>query len=197
MTNDKRLPDDPEQVLLHIWSALEGGTKSHAPFNLLQFATVADDGKPSVRTIVPRQFRREPGELFFVSDAGSAKMSQLRSNNYVSLVGYDPATWIQIRLSGRASVSHDENERLAQWNMLSSRIQRSFLPRAGSLNAEDQRSGEATVPGTRQPVVPPAAFALVKVTLFTVELLDVSDEEHVQFNFGRVDGTWAGERSLA
>jgi len=132
-----------------------------------------------------------------VTEAGSAKITQLRSNNHASLVGYDPATWTQIRLLGQASVSHDEDERLAQWNMLSSRIQRSFLPRPGSLKAEDQRSGEATIPGTRQPVVPPAAFALVKVTLFTVELLDVSDEEHVQFHFGRVDGTWAGERSLA
>lgn len=195
MTNHKHLPDDPEQVLRRIWSALEGGTKSRAPFNLLQFATVDDEGKPFVRTIVLRQFRRGPGELFFVSDAGSAKMNQLRSNNHVSLVGYDPAKWIQIRLSGKASVSHDESERLAQWNMLSTRTRRSFLPRAGNFNAEDQRAGEATIPGTQQPVVPPAAFALVKVTLFAVELLDVSEEEHLQYNFNRADGTWSGDRS--
>jgi len=194
LTNDKRLPDDPEQVLLHIWSALEGGTKSHAPFNLLQFATVAHDGKPSVRTIVLRQFTRRPGELFFVTDAGSAKMSQLRSNNHVSLVGYDPATWTQIRLSGLASVSHDENERLAQWNMLSTRTRRSFLPRDAGFRVDDQACEEGAGPQI-QLSVPPAAFALVKVTLVKVELLDVSDEEHVQYNFNRADGTWSGNRS--
>lgn len=194
MTNDKRLPDDPEQVLLHIWSALEGGTKSHAPFNLLQFATVAYNGKPSVRTIVLRQFRRGSGELFFVSDAGSAKMNQLRSNNHVSLVGYDPATWIQIRLSGKASVSHDENERLAQWNMLSTRTRRSFLPRDAGFRVDDQACEEGAGPQI-QLSVPPAAFALVKVTLVKVELLDVSDDEHVQYNFNRADGTWSGNRS--
>ncbi|MGL4091174.1 pyridoxamine 5'-phosphate oxidase family protein [Agrobacterium cavarae] len=197
MSNHRHLHGDPDEVIRRIWSALEGGTKSRAPFNLLQVATVAHDGKPSVRTIVLRQFRRGPGELFFVTDAGSAKMSELRFNNHVSLVGYDPATWTQIRLSGQASVSHDEDERLAQWKMLSSRIQRSFLPRAGNLSAEDQRSGEATIPGTQQPVVPPADFALVRVTLFTAELLDVSEEEHLQYNFNRADGTWSGDRSGA
>jgi len=194
LTNDKRLPDDPEQVLLHIWSALEGGTKSHAPFNLLQFATVAYNGKPSVRTIVLRQFTRRLGELFFVTDAGSAKMSQLRSNNDVSLVGYDPATWTQIRLSGLASVSQDEDERLAQWNMLSTRTRRSFLPRDAGFRVDDQACEEGAGPQI-QLSVPPAAFALVKVTLVTVELLDVSDEEHVQYNFNRADGTWSGNRS--
>jgi pyridoxine/pyridoxamine 5'-phosphate oxidase len=194
LSNHRHLHGDPDEVLRRIWSALEGGTKSRAPFNLLQVATVAHDGKPSVRTIVLRQFRRGPGELFFVTDAGSAKMSELRFNNHVSLVGYDPATWTQIRLSGLASVSQDEDERLAQWKMLSTRTRRSFLPRDAGFRVDDQACEEGAGPQI-QLSVPPAAFALVKVTLVTVELLDVFDEEHVQYNFNRADGTWSGNRS--
>ncbi len=116
------------RVLLHIWSALEDGVKSGSPFNLLQLASMDEANKPAVRTIVLRQFRRTPGELFFVTEAGSRKVAQILLNNEVSLVGYDASTWSQIRLSGQAYVVSDEQERLLQWTKLSDRTRRSFFP---------------------------------------------------------------------
>ena len=198
MVHNDKIPfgASSDEVLLHIWSALEDGSKSGSSYNLLQLATVDEGNKPAVRTIVLRQFRRQPEQLLFVTEASSEKLRHIQANNEVSLLGYDPGTWTQIRLSGRASVPMEEEERLSQWKMLSSRTRRSFLPRDACTRAVDQAFEEVII-CDNQGSVPPTSFALVKVILHTAELLDVSEEEHVQYNFQQADGRWRGERSRA
>lgn len=182
------------RVLLHIWSALEDGVKSGSPFNLLQLASMDEANKPAVRTIVLRQFRRTPGELFFVTESASRKVAQILLNNEVSLVGYDASTWSQIRLSGQAYVVSDEQERLLQWTKLSDRTRRSFFPCVESPEADDKIPEESGAP-TRRGSIPPTAFTLVKVTLCAAEFLDISKEEHLQYNFARSENVWTGGRT--
>jgi hypothetical protein len=192
--NPQQKSDAAERVALEeAWAALEAGTKSGSPFNLLQLATVSTANRPRVRTIVLRQCRRAVRQLFFVSDSRSLKLRDIAHQSEVSLVAYDPASWTQLRLSGRAQIEADEVERQAQWERLSERTRRSFdTPvEPGTLVTTDGKSGKYPEQDGSTPF---DRFALIKVELWCMEHLNISQEDHLRFQFHWNDGCWRSIR---
>ena len=97
--------NDPEAAFSHAWTLLA----STAPSSALRTPTVATvdlHGRPQQRTVVLRgiKFNGSTPTLRFHSDVRSPKMEELRRAPCVSVLAYDKAEKLQLRMNGSASI---------------------------------------------------------------------------------------------
>lgn len=178
-------------LLAKIWDQLGAAATSRSPFNFLQLATAGLDGAPQLRTIVLRRCDATNGTLSFITDMRSPKIREIRNDPRVSLVGFDPAASVQLRLSGVAAISDDEAEKLEMWQSLRERTLILFdAPHAPGTVLDD--SGQPLQAGEPSNEEPYARFALITVTLNRLEWLDLSSANHVRCAFERQGTTWHG-----
>lgn len=189
-TRDMTLSDD---IGRRIWQALEQAAAAKSPFNFLQLATVGLNGSPQLRTVVLRRCDRTRGELTFVTDVRSPKIRDIEHEPRVSLVGFDSAAMVQMRLSGAAVVVSSDIERRAIWNSLRGRTLVLFeapLPPGTAVNDEGRPLAEILT----GPDEPFDRFALVTVTLSRLEWLDLSSVHHVRCVLNRSGESWIATR---
>ena len=104
-----------EDVLTSSWRMLHQGVRNaRHPFHKPTLATM-DRDKPQVRTVILRGFLERDRELICDCDARSPKVSQIQKNPNVSLLFYHPQEWMQLRLSGTASIHTDDEAAEARW----------------------------------------------------------------------------------
>ena len=70
--------------------------------------TTMDGNRPEVRTVILRGLSEKDRTLICHCDARTPKVSQIRDNPNVSWLFYHPEKWLQMRLSGIASVHTDD-----------------------------------------------------------------------------------------
>ena len=113
-----------DDVLNSSWRILHNGVRnSKHPFYRPTLATM-DGNKPEVRTVILRGFSEKDRTLICYCDARTPKVSQIRGNPHVSWLFYHPEKWIQLRLSGTASVHTNDKTAESEWKKvrLTSRI---------------------------------------------------------------------------
>jgi len=104
-----------DDVLKSSWGILHNGVRNFRhPFHRPTLATM-DGSKPQVRTVILRGFSEKDRTLRCNCDARSPKVSQIQDNPNVSWLFYHPEKWIQLRLSGTASVHTDDKTAESQW----------------------------------------------------------------------------------
>lgn len=97
--------------------ALEEGVRNRkSPWRCLSLATVGRDGDPELRNMVLRGFDPTDRKLRFHTDVRSAKWAQLEQRPIVSVLGYDQARQLQIRLRGVATCHHNDATAQAAWD---------------------------------------------------------------------------------
>lgn len=195
LTDDDRIDRDPQcqQALDKAWEELQAGSISGNPFNFLQLATVSARGQPEVRTIVLRQADRAEAALYFVTDVRSPKVEDIDGEHKVALVGYNPASRVQIRVTGTAATVSDRDRLSYHWDRLSEKTRDSFS--APAAPGARLLSDGGTAPDLEQDEMSAfKRFCLVRVELATLERLDISQIEHVRFCFVRSDRGWLGAR---
>lgn len=104
------LPDIPECIFS---SLNKGADNREHPLHLLTLATVSSDGRPSACLMINRGVDRAKARIWFHTDLRSPKVADLRSRPEACVVGWDPRTSVEIRLSGRCSIHH-ASDALAQ-----------------------------------------------------------------------------------
>ena len=108
-----------DDVLESSWRFLHEGVRDfRSPFHKASLTTV-DGMKPHVRMVILREFSEEDRTLVCHCDARSPKVSQIRNNPNVSWLFYHPGKWMQVRLSGAASVHTDDDRAESQWEKVS------------------------------------------------------------------------------
>ncbi len=113
-----------DDVLNSSWRILHNGVRNFRhPFYRPTLATI-DDNNPEVRTVILRGFSEKNRTLICYCDARTPKVSQIRGNPNVSWLFYHPEKWLQLRLSGTASVHTNDKRAESQWKKvrLTSRI---------------------------------------------------------------------------
>ena len=113
-----------DDVLSSSWRILHNGVRNFRhPFYRPTLTTV-DGNKPEVRTVILRGFSEKDRTLICYCDARTPKVSQIRVNPNVSWLFYHPGKWIQLRLSGTASVHTNDKTAESHWKKvhLTSRI---------------------------------------------------------------------------
>ena len=104
-----------EDVLDSSWKILHKGAGNFKhPFYRAALTTM-NGNKPESRTVILRGFSEKDRTLICHCDARSPKVSQIRENPNVSWLFYHPGKWLQLRLSGTATVHTDDKTAESQW----------------------------------------------------------------------------------
>lgn len=108
-----------DYILASSWKLLHAGVRNfRSPFHHAALSTV-DDNVPQSRMVILRQFSEEDRKLLCHCDVRGPKVLQIQNNPNVSWLFYDPEKWLQLRLSGRASVHTDDSIADSQWRKMS------------------------------------------------------------------------------
>ena len=98
----------PTDLANWVWLHLSRGADwPDHPFHLLIMATVSVDGRPAARIMTNRGVDRTAGRMWFYTNVDTPKVCDLRAQNLVCLIGYDPKHGAQVRISGSATLHQD------------------------------------------------------------------------------------------
>jgi hypothetical protein len=104
-----------DDILESSWRMLREGVRNFRdPFHQSSLTTL-DGDKPQVRIVILREFSEKDRTLICHCDARGSKVFQIRDNPNVSWLFYHPEKWLQLRLSGTASVHTDDETADSQW----------------------------------------------------------------------------------
>jgi len=104
-----------DDVLESSWRLLlEGVGNFRNPFHQPSLTTLEGD-RPQVRLVILREFAEKERTLICHCDARGSKVSQIQANPKVSWLFYHPDKWLQLRLSGTATVHTEDETADSQW----------------------------------------------------------------------------------
>lgn len=193
-------PDTLDAVLADIWMRLvRGGADRRSAFHTPVVASVDADGLPQQRVMVLRKCVEADATMRFHTDLRSAKFGEIAGGRRVNVLGYDPAAKIQIRASGLAIVMDKGDVADAAWLASSPSSRRCYLTRYGPGSVTDKpisglpASLESRVPERSETEAGRMNFAVLTVTLDTLEWLYLAHDGHVRARFAHQPQGWSGQ----
>lgn len=91
-----------------------------------------DEGKIASRVVVLREFNSKERYLRFHTDARAPKIKHFQKNSNASILGYDPALKIQLKLQGSVEVHLKDDVTIASWNESTTRSKKCYSVEGGS-----------------------------------------------------------------
>ena len=91
-----------------------------------------DEGKIVSRVVVLREFNSKERYLRFHTDARAPKIKHFKKNSNASLLGYDPALKIQLKLQGSVDVHFNDDVTKLSWNESTTRSKKCYSVEGGS-----------------------------------------------------------------
>ena len=174
-------PTTPEHALEAAFALLAHGVADRRhPFHTPTLATRGLDGAPSLRTVVLRGFDAAAWTLRFHTDRRSAKAAELTADPRAMLHGYDPATQVQLRLAGRATLHHDDALAEAAWAAMPAR---SRLDYAAALQPGARVADPPAAP--RDATGARANFLAAVIRVETIDWLLLAPDGHRRARFDR------------
>jgi pyridoxamine 5'-phosphate oxidase len=193
-------PNTLDAVLADIWMRLvRGGADRRSPFHTPVVASLDASGLPQQRVMVLRKCVEADATMRFHTDLRSTKVSEIGTSARVSVLGYDAAAKIQIRASGSATVSDAGEGADAAWAASSPSSRRCYLTRYAPGSSTDKPisglppSLESRVPERSETEAGRANFAVLMITLDTLEWLYLAHDGHVRARFMQEEGVWEGQ----
>lgn len=193
---------DLDAVLDRVWTRLARAAEQPGhPLRALTFGTAGPDG-PHLRTVILRGADPDAHRLAFHSDRRSQKVADLRDNDRISWLAWDPDTREQVRLHGTGTVHLDDDVADRLWAAEAPASLDIYVcpPAPGTpLNAPDDGLDDAVKTGsvTREDVAPGRQhFAVIRTVIDEVEWLHLHREGHYRACFtrdpdgGAFTGTW-------
>jgi pyridoxamine 5'-phosphate oxidase len=96
----------------------EGVKNPRHPLHALSLATLAENGAPRLRSVVPRGFDAAARNLTVHADIRSAKLNELRHDPRASVLGWDADARVQVRLEGDCTLHHQDAAARRVWEAL-------------------------------------------------------------------------------
>lgn len=166
-----------------------GVADRRSPFRTPTLATLGDDGRPRLRTVVLRAFDPEARQVVIHSDIRAAKVAEIGADPRVALHVWDDGRQIQIRLDGTAA-SQPQGVARTEWDRLhaGSRDTYRVRPAPGTALADpaaadaDRVESEAAF----------ANFAVIAVQVNAMEWLHLARDGHRRAAFA-----WAADGARA
>jgi pyridoxamine 5'-phosphate oxidase len=202
MVTESSVPPMPptnalNEVLADIWMRLvRGGADRKSAFHTPVVSSVDHTGSPQQRVMVLRKCDESARTMRFHTDLRSAKVDQLSGR--ISILGYDPTAKIQIRVGGTAQIDTVSAIADAAWAASNASSRRCYLaePRPGTVS-ETPSSGlplsfENRVPSIEETLPGRPNFAVLMVTLDTLEWLYLAHDGHRRAKFEVEGSVWNG-----
>lgn len=177
-------PYELAQFLTNAWSALAPqivGDKRKAQVATL--STVGQGGAPAARSVILRAADRSRACVDIFTDAATPKCAEIANDPRAALTLWRADLQLQLRLSGTIEIDEGA-EAKAAWSALPDHA----LPNYGV--TPPPGSNIATAASyTRTPVE--ARFAILRLTLFDMDVVSLSDPIHTRAFYERRDA-WRG-----
>ncbi len=190
--------NDLDASLTQAWQWLQQGARDrHSPMHTPVVATVTEQGLPEARVMVLREADQAHARLRFHTDVRSDKVRSINNGAPATVLAYDPAEHVQLRLYGTAHIDRDSPAREAAWARTSLYGRRCYLGDIGpGGRAESPTSGlpghlEGIEPTTDQSAPGLAHFALLWVSILRIEWLFLAHGGHRRAYFELSDN-WQG-----
>jgi pyridoxamine 5'-phosphate oxidase len=177
-------------VLLRIWNQLTtAAADRHHAMHTAVVANVDSRGRPVARVVVFRKVDVTLRELYFHTDNRSIKVVDLQRDPHLAWTFYDPASRVQIRAEGIATVHTTDEIGNRQWEA-SQRMSRICYTQA--LGPSQAIEGPAQLP----PALADgrANFSAIRTVVTRLEWLWLDSEGHqrmlLDFDGNEWKGTW-------
>ena len=174
--------NDLKLTLEEIFHLLKRGVRDRkSGFHNVVLVTTDKENRADGRTVVLRGFDSEKMEIYFHSDLRAKKISQIKNNNFVSLIFYDEKKKIQIRIKGEASIKPSYKK---AWDGLSNWSKRCYLTiSAPGESSENPTAGfpekfEFTAPNDKFSKKGIKNFCYVVISITKVEWLFLASQGH-------------------
>lgn len=193
--------DDLDLSFEEAWGLVGAGiTNRNSPAHYPTVGTVDETGTPQLRIMILRDLSRKDRTLRFHTDARSIKVDQLRQNAAASVLIYDPSAKVQIRLSGKAQLSFQDETADAAWSGSTPFARRCYMAEAAPGTAlEHPSSGlpewiQGKQPEEEQLVDYRPNFAALLVKIESIEWLYLANVGHrrARWQFNEADNSWQG-----
>jgi hypothetical protein len=201
MTAEPDFYNDLELSFDKAWATIEPGAMqrlsvAHTPV----VATIGQNGTPQQRVMVLREADRAMRRLRFHTDVRSAKIAEVGHGALVSVLMYDPAEKLQLRLSGGATLQTEGAAVEQAWREATVFARRCYMAEhAPGLSTDAPTSGlpewiEGKKPVEDELITARAHFALLWVEISSVEWLYLANAGHRRAKWRWDDATqnWSG-----
>ncbi|MCO4092496.1 MAG: hypothetical protein HEQ34_11155 [Sphingorhabdus sp.] len=193
--------DDLALSFEEAWSLIAAGvTNRNSPSHMPAVGTVDALGMPQLRIMILRDVSRDTRTLRFHTDSRSIKAEQLRQNPATSVLIYDPAAKVQIRMSGKTHFTATGAVADIAWSASTPFARRCYMAEAapGTPLAEPSSGLPDWIAG-KQPEEDQLAdyrpnFAALLVEIDTIEWLYLANAGHrrARWQWDAVQNSWAG-----
>jgi PPOX class probable FMN-dependent enzyme len=163
----------------------------------VQLATVREDGRPAVRTLVFRGFLDDTHRLTFATDSRSLKTAELEQSPWAELCWYFHETREQFRLGGTASLVGEKHPdlqlqeaRLAVWREMSDESRITYTWPDPGRSREPLTPFPTLAPGRQEPL---PHFCLLVFEVREVDHLELRGNPQHRWKYSRdAHGRWTG-----
>jgi len=177
-----------ETILEKVAFELSDGAKEHShPFHFANFATLGLE-YPEVRTLVIRRFDANLSFYFF-TDFRSQKIAELQKNPASRLHFYPPSERMQIRITGKADIPHQNDVSNEFWKGIDGNAKKAYISK---ISPGDQ----IDIPDEAFDWVERLAdkyFAVVQLVASELDELQLNGAEHLRVSFSKSNGNWEGK----
>lgn len=172
---------DYERVTDEAWTRLaQACDDPMRPMRNVVLATVDDRNAPDARLMVLRGADRDHGHLWFYTDIRSPKVEQLRARPATSVILWDPAARVQLRITGTAEIKTNGDRADDHWRQAT-------MGQQVLLASPDDPGRPLTQPDPRligmkraldagEERTARSRFAVIEITIGSVEWLQISDD---------------------
>ena len=175
---DKIWGDLKEELML-------GVTQKGHPFRFCNFATLDPENSPQMRTVVLRHMSAELKPIFY-TDNRSQKVLEIKKNNKVGLLFYNPEKLLQIKIEGRASVLDDPQRIEGLWAEVPENNRKDYTTHLAPGTFIDN-------PNEIEYLADKNYFCPVEIEPHKIEYLQLKRSNHIRVNFLKENGSWEGK----
>ena len=190
-----------DTALEHLWQTL--GRAAHdrrSPWHTPVLASVGLDGAPQARVLVLREVSRELRLLRLHTDARTPKVAEIAADPRVSVLCYDAAARLQLRLGGRARTEVDGPVAERAWADANLFARRCYTaPLAPGVAADGPTSGlppelERREPTAYESLAGRGNFGTILLTVDRLEFLHLAVTGHRRglFKWDSGSSLWTG-----
>ncbi|MEC7830825.1 MAG: pyridoxamine 5'-phosphate oxidase family protein [Pseudomonadota bacterium] len=178
-------------ALTKITNAIEGRDDD---LHILNLVTVDEKNIPNTRNVVIRDFSEENLNIRFHTDKRSTKISDIKNNNKISLLGYERKDKLQIRFDAEATIIDSDEFLLDIWKGMYPMSRECYRviesPGSKIKSLEDIKFEEEDDQGLNGF----ENFVAVSCDIQTIEILYLHHAGHLRASYtnnnGKLNGEW-------
>lgn len=173
-------------------------TDRKSPMHTPVVASVKADNSPNQRVMVLRDFDVNIMAMRFHTDNRSPKVDEFKHNDAISILGYDPAKRIQLKIYGQAAIFNEGDKVNMAWIQTDMMGRRVYMCEPGSGSTSPiSSSGIAEELQSRRPTIKESEegrknFAIMMVFIHQIDWMFLNSKGNRAASFSRKNGNWDG-----